>query len=151
MIRLRFSDLRGAHPDWIIRTGAHAISWWTRSPWNHVDAISDRGGAAYYGAMPGDGVAWRRTVPARAELIVDVECTADQSDAFWNAVNAQHGKGYDYKAVVGWSAGLQDESVWFCSELIALGLIKAGLMDGQKHVSPADLYARFWRSATDRP
>lgn len=140
MIRLRFTDLRGAHPDWIIRNGAHVISWWTSSPWNHVDAITPDG---LFGAMPGDGVAWRRTVPARAELIVDVECTADQSDAFWNAVKAQLGRGYDYKAVVGWASGLQDESVWFCSELIALGLIKAGLMDGAKHVSPANLYRRF--------
>lgn len=59
------------------------------------------------------------------------------------ALNAQYGKGYDYKAVIGWATGLQDESVWFCSELIAFGLIKASLMDGQKHVSPADLYRRF--------
>lgn len=142
-VKLRFADLRRAHPDWIIRNAAHAISWWTRSPWNHVDAVSDRGGAAFFGAMPGDGVAWRRRHWRVAEFIVEIKCTADQSDAFWNAVNAQHGRGYDYKAVVGWASGLQDESVWFCSELIAHGLIKAGLMDGAKHVSPADLYARF--------
>lgn len=143
MIRLRFSDLRGAHPDWIIRTGAHAISWWTRSPWNHVDAISDRGGAVYFGAMPGDGVAHRANVPARAELFVDIPCTAEQRDAFWTTLRAQEGKGYDYKAVVGWSLGTEDPRAWFCSELIAHGLIAAALMPGSKHVSPADLYARF--------
>lgn len=143
MIRLRFADLRGAHPDWLIRNGAHAISWWTRSPWNHVDAISDRGGAAYCGALPGDGVAWRRTVPARAEAVIDILCTAEQDMWFWLALNEQHGRGYDYKALLNWATGLQDESVWFCSELIAFGLIKAGLMDGAKHVSPADLYRRF--------
>ncbi len=141
MIRLRFSDLRGAHPDWIIRNGAHAISGWTRSPWNHVDAVMARG--ELFGAMPGDGVDCRARVPARADLIVEIDCTDDQKDAFWTAVRAHEGKGYDYKAVVGWSVGLQDESVWFCSELIAFGLIKAGLMDGAKHVSPADLYRRF--------
>jgi hypothetical protein len=140
MIRLRFSDLRGAHPDWIIRNGAHVISWWTRSPWNHADAITPDG---LFGAMPGDGVALRPTVPARAEKVVDIDCTPAQVEAFWNAVLPQIGKGYDYKAVVGWSAGLQDESVWFCSEIVAHGLIAAGLMPGSKHVSPADLYARF--------
>jgi hypothetical protein len=143
MICLRFADLRGAHPDWLIRTFAHPISWWTRSPWNHVDVVADFSGPPLFGSMPGDGVTRRSQVRARAEKFVDIDCTPAQGEAFWNAVLPQIGKGYDYKAVVGWSAGLQDESVWFCSEIVAHGLIAAGLMPGSKHVSPADLYARF--------
>jgi hypothetical protein len=143
MIRLRFSDLRNAHPDWIIRNGAHVISWWTKSPWNHVDVVSDFSGPSLFGAMPGDGVSRRNHVRAQDEQFVDIKCTADQNDAFWNAVLPHTGKGYDYKAVIGWSAGLQDEGVWFCSEIIAVGLIAAGLMPNTKHVSPADLHKLF--------
>jgi hypothetical protein len=142
MIRLRFADLRGAHPDWLIRTFAHAISWWTRSPWNHVDALSDRGGDALLGALPGDGVAWRRTVPARSIKVVSVPCTPEQETAFWAFVAENNGKPYDYLGLIGFALGIDDDRAWFCSELIAAALEHAGIMTfNTRRVSPAQLLA----------
>ena len=61
--------------------------------------------------------------------ISHIECTQEQFNSFKNFIESQVGKGYDWRAYVGFVFFKKehDPKKWFCSELILEGLNRAGI------------------------
>lgn len=136
-IQLRFVDGGG----WDSRL----IEYYTRCWWSHVEAVHED---ETFGAMFKGGVRWRtmddpQYREARRYLYVVIPCTTQQYLSFWEFQCSQEGKPYDWRAILSFSALLcpfvhdrnwRDDSAWFCSELQAAALERAGLI-----VLPSDI------------
>lgn len=77
--------------------------------------------------------------------IIEVRMTPEQEKIVRDFVNLQVGKGYDWKGI--WLSQFlplkkENPDKWFCSELCAAGLQKAGLLDciNPCRISPGKLY-----------
>lgn len=119
------------------------IRLFTFSQWNHVaiecngiviDSTAKKGVAAY---VKSDFL--RKYDDVRIEKLTGV--SEAQS---WLFLKSQVGKGYDFRAIVAlpFRKSWQDDTRWFCSELVAAALIKGGrkLKINSGRVTPRDLW-----------
>lgn len=85
------------------------------------------------------------TAPPLRDLVVALDTTPDQEDAWWAFLRAQVGKPYDVTAIAGLALNRDWRAAdsWFCSELMAAGLEACGyvgkLSSTDNHISPRDL------------
>ncbi len=110
------------------------IEWFSQGIYSHVDTVLPDGrllGARsdVVGGAPA-GVQIRKPDYATfiRKLIVPLPCEWPILDAFNNFIHAQIGKPYDSTAILAFAFGRdwQEEDSWFCSELVAAALSKAG-------------------------
>lgn len=141
MIRLRFvsgNDFVSA----AIRAGEYGF--WS----SHVEAVMPDG--MLLGAHADGGVQERAPGYDRAwltrQLIVPLPSVPPQDDAFHAFLRAQRGKPYDMTAIAALIAerDWQEPDSWFCSELIAAGLMACGwfassLAATANKITPRDL------------
>lgn len=129
------------------------ITWFTHGLVGHVDAVLTDG--SLLGAQNMDGLgdqpAGVQIRPAdygnmTNKIRVRLPATDGQTDTFWSFLTAQIGKPYDISAIEAFVVGRnwQEEDAWFCSELIAAGLVRAGvfaypLAVPSNKITPADL------------
>ena len=83
------------------------------------------------------------------ELIINLPATEEQKSAFFNFLQKQVGKPYDWRAILSFYSVSQDrdwqeDDSWFCSELIAGALAASGLFPqkmavGFSRITPRDL------------
>ena len=112
--------------------GIPAIEWRTRSRWSHAEAIT-KDYTTTFGAMLKNGVQYRLIGDPLYRDVSETEtwripCTDSQKDAFWNFMNAQNNKPYDWRAILAFQIGDRDwtePDSWFCSELQMAGLKSA--------------------------
>jgi hypothetical protein len=122
MIQLVFSTTWGPF-SW-------AIQRRTNSPWSHIDSI-DPDGQNVIGALFWKGVVHRplREVITKASTIGFANVDYVDEEAYWKFLHDQIGKPYDRRGVLGIGMdgrNWQNDSAWFCSELVAKGLLEAG-------------------------
>jgi uncharacterized protein YycO len=137
VIRLRFVALETP----VYRLATPIIQWYTGGWVSHVDALTLDN--RLVGAAPFGGVSNRAITshPGRDEII-EVPCTIEQRREFWEFMNSQIGKSYDWIGLLGFPFSIQDRKRWFCSEIIAAGLHNVGIINSpkpHKH-SPVSLY-----------
>jgi hypothetical protein len=132
--------------------GSLAIRAFSHGAFSHVDAVLLNGdllGARsdQLGSIPA-GVQIRR--PGYAEFSalrhVVVPTTPECEQAFYDFLQTQIGKPYDHSAILGFALDRdwRQSDSWFCSELIAAALEKAGyfsfcLAAPANKITPADL------------
>ena len=127
--------------------GSRLIRWFTRSEYSHVEAehwLGYRIGATPFGVtksyhnpvsqLEGDG----------AYLYKYVTLSHEQSLRFWTFLGQQVGKPYDWSGLFGFVSNRdwEDPDKWFCSELVAAGLVQVGvslLSEKPARVTPRDL------------
>jgi len=126
------------------------IQYSTRCRWSHVEALGPDG---TFGAMLKGGVRWRKLYDAsyRGALHVEVQeiaCSAFAEAEFWQFLQEQNGKPYDWRAILSFGLGERDwreEDSWFCSELLCRALEVAGLLElpgdiPVSRITPRDLW-----------
>lgn len=117
--------------------GGQVIEWYDHGRFAHVDVVLPSG--KLLGARSeviGDVPAGVQVRPASylsntvSTLKVNLECTDEVSNRFYQFVSEQIGKPYDWEAIVGFVAGRQwmQPDSWFCSELVAAGLVQSGFV-----------------------
>lgn len=120
-ISLQFSSQKGWMSDLIEYKGSGLYS--------HVDAILKDG--QLLGARLDGGVKIRPSSYATFDhvLRVDIPCTDEQEEKFYELLSQEVGKPYDKEAIAGVILGRNwhDDSAWFCSELIADKLEKTAI------------------------
>jgi hypothetical protein len=114
--------------------GSRLIEWYDHGKYSHVDTVLPDGsllGARddVIGAVPA-GVQVRPADYVHGDMLLRVTLPAPDAivNAYYAFVSAQIGKPYDETAIKAFAAGrnwIEDDS-WFCSELCAAGLEKAG-------------------------
>lgn len=126
MITLQFAGPQ----DW----GGELITWYDHGKFAHVDAVLPDGnllGARSEIVMEvpaGVQIRPASYLPeSTTKLTVVLPCSDRISDAFYQFISEQIGKPYDEKAILGFVAGRNwaEEDSWFCSELVAAGMVKA--------------------------
>lgn len=138
-IQLRF--IRGTSWD------SRLIEFRMRSWCSHVEAIIPNEPYSF-GAMLSGGVRRRsffdRTYKHVSKCEVwEIPCGPTERFAFWNFLQHQSGKPYDWRAIVSFGFGERDwtePDSWFCSELMVAAAIAAGLwrFSGQAHIDRID-------------
>lgn len=137
MIKVRFVDGPGFVSDF--------IKFWTWSEWSHVDVWTPDG---WLGARSNGGVQirpWDYTKVDKEEIRVITLDDATEANIM-NWLHAQIGKPYDYLAIAGmpFRQDWQNDSRWFCSELVAAAFAQAGVplldADHYNRITPRDLY-----------
>lgn len=136
-IKLRFV----AFDSWPYGIMTPLIQWWTGSWPSHVDALTIDN--KIIGSAPFGGVKEREISEhsGYSEIII-INCSTEQRREFWEFMNSQIGKKYDWVGLFGFGFGIHDGRRWFCSEIIAAALNHAGIKTvtkPHKH-SPASLY-----------
>ena len=109
------------------------IEYATRCRWSHVEAIGLEG---TFGAQLSGGVIWRSLDDAcyrgtKNVEVLNLTLTLEQEKAIWKFLDAQEGKPYDWRAILGFGLGRRDwreEDSWFCSELQTRALEVAGVV-----------------------
>jgi hypothetical protein len=153
MITLRFSTST-ERSSMVIRRMLH-------SPFSHVDAVMDDGsmlGASDQGPTSPvivgtpQGVAIRpadyQIFGIRRDMLL--EAGGDVTNLFYNALLSQLGKPFDHSAMweflsADFDRNWQQDDMWFCSELMAWALERAGFWGGtaipwpKSRISPSDL------------
>lgn len=144
MIRLQFSAL-GDLASRLIEAYGHC-------PYAHVDTVLADGSllGARDDVMMGvpAGVQVRPAGYARFTRTLTVELPADeaQTQAYLNFVQSQVGKPYDMLAIAAFALDRKwrTDGSWFCSELVAAGLEKSGVLkwrlpDAVSRIDPGSL------------
>ena len=120
------------------------IQWQTFGKWSHVEVCLQNG---YLGSQAPDGVKLRPLdycKPAE-EFRCVVEVTCSQHDKIMDFLNAQIGKPYYYRSILGFviRRDWADPDTWFCSELVAAAFLHAGVpllrTDEVNRISPSTL------------
>lgn len=130
MITLQFSSQN--------KIGSKLIQWFTWSKYSHVDFVLPDG--RLLGAR-GDGVKIREPYYVDKKLI----CTVDAPESVLDYALSQKGKDYDYSALFGFilNRKIEDNSKWFCSELVAWAFRQAGVdllnYSDEYRITPRDL------------
>lgn len=100
------------------------IRWRTGSRFNHCDFVLPDG--TLLGAVPGVGVTRHSVGAEKAFALYEVEIENGYEYAI-----SQMRKPYDFGAIVGlglpFPRNWQSDDKWFCSELLAASLFKAGM------------------------
>ncbi len=119
-VRLRFSTESNIE--------SLVIRWFTHSSWSHVDFVMPNG--KLLGARLKGGVELRPPGYARFSRSVDATITTPIAAQIYEFALDQIGKPYDWKAIVGFAIdrNWEDNSSWFCSELVAAACKKCGLI-----------------------
>lgn len=139
MIKLQFTDENT--PAQLL------IDWLTGSKFSHVDYVTQDGGGLL-GARPIGGVDIRPPGYHKfsATYIVELPLTLIEEVTFIDFLNSQLHKPYDWRALLSffWKREWQRADSWFCSELIAAGLVLSGFLPQNTFksfvkVSPQDL------------
>lgn len=125
------------------------ISWWTKSPYYHVELIMfDK---YWVSATANEGVYIRELEPLRDSwdyvTLKPVRLTKSHLKKIVSYINRQNGKEYDMKGIV-WSQVFKfnvDSSVnWFCSELATQFLMMLGVepfyTQAPQAYSPGDMF-----------
>lgn len=128
--------------------GGRIIEWYDHGRFAHVDSILPDG--SLLGARddvcsgipsgvqirPGNYLGFATTT-----FRVDLSCTDDQSVAYYTFISQQMGKPYDEQGILGFVTGRNwyKEGSWFCSELVAAGLVCCGYL--RPLVAPANKMA----------
>jgi hypothetical protein len=123
-----------------------AIRWFTQGAVGHVDAVLPTG--ELLGAQDADGLGGRPSGVQirppdyggmRFKMRATFQVTDAHAHAFYDFLQAQVGKPYDVTAIEAFIAGRDwhDDKAWFCSELQAAALERAGVFP-QPLVSPAN-------------
>lgn len=132
------------------RLFSRLISWWTRSPYSHCEAIVGEWGHDRYlcaSASWVDGGVRTKTIKLTPDKWDIVETDADQGAAYrWFLRN--RGKGYDFLGVLGflWRPMNTGANRYFCSEAVAesMGFYEAWRYD------PATLYSALVNRSMNR-
>ena len=132
--------------------GAHLIQWFGGGPaFSHVDTVMPDGrllGArsdVVGGAPAGVQIRDASYVGTEKVLQINIPATDRQTKIYYDFVQSQIGKDYDELGIVAFVAGRdwRDPSAWFCSELVATGLERAGvvlpLASPTNKITPPDL------------
>ena len=153
--------------DWLDKL----IGWWTGGPYSHVELVFSDGTA--FSSSPRDGgVRFKKIEPSSHWVVVDLKAplremiTQNYQRAFkpgfnqWDDVaslyegyirewcEAQVGKKYDWKAIVGHffaERDFEDRRAWYCSEVILAAMKRHHLYDGSVRMHPNEMYARVER------
>lgn len=122
----------------------------TLSRWSHCWAELDNG--HIIDAMVGIGVSDR--LPGRPRWSERVSIDSFPSSkriALQEWLQSQIGKEYDYGGIIGWPLReWQAQNKWFCSELLAYGLVTSGCLPkfskNLHHISPSRLRAELLKA-----
>ena len=97
--------------------------------WSHCEALSSDNRLC--GAIPFKGVDYREIPRNDVSLLVAINADNWQHATFWNVLRDEMGKPYDYIGAYGlaWQRDWEDDSRWYCSELLAWALKQAHLLD----------------------
>ena len=141
MIKVAFYKGEGNWFDKLIR-------WWTRSPYSHSELVIDD---IWYSSSPRDGHV-RATriyaVPNHWDFI-HIDCSEQAKRTITDAIDSQLGKPYDIIGILLSQViplGVDDPNSWFCSEICACALQKAGILPRAHKAawfSPARLYNKL--------
>lgn len=120
------------------------IRWGTRSDWSHVDAVLPNGDLL--GARIDGGVQIRKPGYANFKKTVQYSVKTPAADKFYEILQTQVGKPYDWRAIAAFAFGNRDwreQDSWFCSELQIWAAEQAGffpqdLMIEVNRLSPRD-------------
>jgi hypothetical protein len=132
--------------------GSLAIRAFSHGPYSHVDAVLPDGNllgarSDQIGSVP-PGVQIRLPGYANFSTLnhVVLPTTPECETAFYDFLRTQIGKPYDHSAILGFAfdRNWRDADSWFCSELVAAALEKAGyfsfcLAAPANKITPADL------------
>lgn len=115
---------------------------------SHVEAIGRYTKSLTFGAQFFGGVGYRHQADkcyrhTRKVEVWHIPCTSDQRSRFWDFMDAQDGKPYDWKAIAGFAIGQRtwdEPNAWFCSELVMAALKESGIWQpqGQVYISRID-------------
>ncbi len=128
--------------------GSKIIRWGTHSDFSHAGAMLPDGRelGARESPVP-KGVQMRAPDYAIFSLVktVIVPTTEEQSETYYAFLNAQLGKPYDWKSIVGFviDRNWRDTDAWFCSELVAAALENAKILNivsQANRITPNDLF-----------
>jgi hypothetical protein len=123
--------------------GAWLIGWMSAGHLSHVDAVMSDGrllGARSDRCRTADGKAWipagvqirPATYIGQPRIVVrfDVAATAQQETIFWDFLNKQLRRPYDFEAILGFvfNRDWRETDSWICSELICAAIEKAGII-----------------------
>jgi uncharacterized protein YycO len=134
-IKLQFSSSNSV--------GSRLIRWRDWSDYSHVDLVLPDG--KLLGALPDGGVQIRDPYPTRSKLILSIEVSPDKYHSILFRALSQVGKPYDYVGILGFvfNRDWEDDSKWFCSELIAWLFKECGVpilrTDNTDRISTKDL------------
>lgn len=115
-------------------TGSKLIEWYDHGKYSHVDTVLPDGsllGARddEIGGIP-KGVQVRPSDYVRGDILLRVSLEAPDAivKSYYDFVMSQVGKPYDETAIAAFVVGRNwtENDSWFCSELVASGLEKAG-------------------------
>ena len=135
---------------------SRAIEFQTRAWCSHVEAIIPALCPLTMGALVKGGVRMRRVNDecyqgvARWE-IWHIPCEPYQSNNFWEFLDDQFGKPYDWRAIASFAFGQRNwlsHDAWFCSELQFAAMREAGLYTPPAQLpcdrlTPRDAYLIF--------
>lgn len=123
------------------------IEYRTRAWCSHVEALFPERGKTF-GAMLRGGVQVRSLESiiykyVAKEEVWKIPCADEQQKAFWDFLNKQAGKPYDWRAIISFGFGERDwteEDSWFCSELQVAAAVAAKLwvFSKQAHIDRID-------------
>ena len=106
------------------KLSAKAISWWTKSEYYHCELIIDKKWISSHPNL--GGVAIRDLKPLSENwdyYKLDLpELTEEQQMVLWTYIYKQLDTGYDWKGIFlsqFFKFGLNADSKWFCSEIVA--------------------------------
>ena len=117
------------------------IAWFSAGHFSHVEALVDGGRmtlGSYEASVESGGAAIPPGVHYRPvgynrlalRVICTIPCSEAQHSLWWNFMDAQIGKEYDWWAILGFAfnRNWREPGSWICSELQARALEKAGVI-----------------------
>lgn len=113
------------------------IAWFGAARFSHVDIVLDNGQllGARWDKTPGDTPSGVRIRPPNYEswadrLRINIPCSVEQHEAFYDYAIRQVGKPYDASAIFAfaWGRDWHDDRAWYCSELAAACLEQAKIL-----------------------
>lgn len=125
---------------------SYLIAWFSHGGgFSHVDAVR---GTSLYGARSDRIQIGSKVYPSGVHLrpagyakftrcvIFELKVTAQQHTAFWNFLDEQNGKPYDWLGIFGVVSDrdLEDPDRWFCSRLIFAALLWARIIPSTEYI-----------------
>lgn len=116
------------------------------SPYTHIAIVKNvmKDPLMVWEAISGGVVLNKWVAPPKGYDLFYIPCTTSELAAAYIFLSQQEGKGYDYMGLLGFlwrSNSWQNDSKWFCSELAAATMERAGFTEGPnfKVVQPHQL------------